>query len=131
MLFNYDYIRTNKERLARESVAFADSVISSGVRINYEDVNWFAKATCVGTMNGEPKDFTLYLTVENRRDDLYKWVITRAEGEIFNLSPPLLSDKIMLMPDEHEMHFMGLHRITVQTERLLCGRDKRILCVGL
>lgn len=129
MLFNYDYIRTNKERLARESVAFADSVISSGVRINYEDVNWFAKATCVGTMNGEPKDFTLYLTVENRRDDLYKWVITRAEGEIFNLSPPLLSDKIMLMPDEHEMHFMGLHRITVQEDGYITSYAQKDFCV--
>lgn len=50
---------------------------------------------------------------------MYKWVIAKAEGDVFKLKPSLKSEKIMLMPDDHETNFMSLHRITTEKDDLI------------
>ena len=96
-----------------------DTVIEKNISINYSDTTWFAKAICCGKLKGKEVDFTLYLNVEHRKEDMYKWVIAKAEGEIFKLKPSLKSDKIMLMPDDHETNFMSLHRVTTEKDDLI------------
>lgn len=116
MLFDYEYIASNRDVVEPMALAFADSVIAHQTKLRYEDSTWFAKATCAGIFNGKECDFTLYLNVEKRRDDMYKWVISRAEGGIFRLIPSYESEKIMIGPDDHEAKFMSLHRITTQKD---------------
>lgn len=60
--------------------------------------------------------FPMYLTVEPRGKDMYKWVIADVEGKIFELSPSRESDKIMLLPNEHESNFMRLNSITSEKD---------------
>lgn len=111
-LFDAEYILKNREQVEKEAFQFIDSIQSHTVKLHYSDMNWFAKVSCVGTFKNKETNFTLYLTVEQRGKDMYKWVIAGVEGRIFNLAPSRMSDKIMLLPNEHESNFMRLNSIT-------------------
>ena len=111
-LFDIDYIMNNRQIAEPKAFQFIDSVIQNNVKIHYSDAEWFAKVKCIGNFNGKDVEFSMYLTVEPRGKDMYKWVISDVEGKIFNLTPSKESEKIMLLPNEHESNFMRLHSIT-------------------
>lgn len=119
VLFNAGMFKSFRDSVFLEAKAFSNKIIEDSIRIHYSDSLWFAKAACHGTFKGKPVDFVLYLNIENRRNKLYKWVISRAEGELFNLTPSLEKETIMLMPDDHETNFMALHRITTEKDDLI------------
>ena len=58
-------------------------------------------------------------SVLNAKDEKLLEFSKKAEGEIFKLKPSLNSDKIMLMPDDHETNFMSLHRVTTEKDDLI------------
>lgn len=116
VLFNGEMFKSSQDSTFREAKSFAHKVLQDSVQLNYQDTAWIAKATCHGTFKEEPVDFTLYLNVENRHGRLYKWVIAKAEGNIFRLKPSLEKESIMLMPDDHETNFMSLRRITTEKD---------------
>lgn len=118
-VFNGKMFKSKDDAKFKELENFIDTVIEKNISINYSDTTWFAKAICCGKLKGKEVDFTLYLNVEHRKEDMYKWVIAKAEGEIFKLKPSLKSDKIMLMPDDHETNFMSLHRVTTEKDDLI------------
>ena len=86
--------------------------IDNKVQLQYADSLWFAKEKCKGSYKGKETSFFLYLTIEQRGEDMYKWVIQKAEGKIFELTPKVKNERIMLMPDDHETRFTSLHRVT-------------------
>lgn len=108
-MFNFKSIEEFEHHPAKE---FIDTIIGSKTLLHYSDSTWYAKALCNGTYKGKEIKFTLFLKVEDRGQDMYKWVITKAEGDIFKLKPSLASEKIMIGPDAHETRFMQLARIT-------------------
>lgn len=112
LLFDGALFKTNKEKTLEEVQELIDSIASSNVQLNYSDSSWFARVVCQGKYKTKEVDFTLYLKVERRREDMFKWVIVKAEGDLFKLRPSKSSERIMLMPDDHETNFMSLHRIT-------------------
>lgn len=118
-VFNMRMFKSKEDEKYKELQNFIDTVIANKTNINYSDTTWFAKAICHGKLKGKEVDFTLYLNVEHRKEDMYKWVIAKAEGDVFKLKPSLKSDKIMLMPDDHETNFMSLHRITTEKDDLI------------
>ena len=118
-VFNGKMFKSKEDEKYKELQNFIDTVIANKTNINYSDTTWFAKAICHGKLKGKEVDFTLYLNVEHRKEDMYKWVIAKAEGDVFKLKPSLKSDKIMLMPDDHETNFMSLHRITTEKDDLI------------
>ena len=115
-LFDIDYIL--KDRNTNEAKAFrlVDSIMKNDIRILFSDREWFAKVKCVGLFKGKEVEFALYLTVQPRGKDMYKWVIADAEGKIFDLAPSMRSDKIMLLPNEHESNFMKLNSISSEKD---------------
>ena len=119
LVFDGKIFKSKEDPKFKELQNFTDSVISKDICINYSDSTWFAKAVCHGKLKGKEVDFTLYLNVEHRKENMYKWVIAKAEGDVFKLKPSLKSDKIMLMPDDHETNFMSLHRITTEKDDLI------------
>lgn len=119
LVFNGKMFKSKDDAKFKEMQSFIDTVIVRKVRIDYSDTTWFAKATCHGKLKGKDVDFILYLNVEHRKEDMYKWVIAKAEGGVFKLKPSIKSDKIMLMPDDHETNFMSLHRITTEKDDLI------------
>lgn len=119
LVFNGKMFKSKDDAKFKEAQNLVDTVLAKNIHINYSDTTWFAKAICHGKFRGKEIDFTLYLNVEHRKEDMYKWVIAKAEGEIFKLKPSLNSDKIMLMPDDHETNFMSLHRVTTEKDDLI------------
>ena len=118
-VFNGRMFNSKEDAKFKELQNFINTVIEKNISINYSDTIWFAKAVCHGKLKGKEVDFTLYLNVEHRKEDMYKWVIAKAEGDVFKLKPSLKSEKIMLMPDDHETNFMSLHRITTEKDDLI------------
>lgn len=115
-LFNGKMFKSFKDSLYWEAKTFADSVVKNDTKVLYSDTTWIAKAKCHGKFKGKDVDFTLYLSVEKRQKRMYKWVITKAEGDLFKLKPSRQSTKAMLMPDDHETNFMSLYRITTEKD---------------
>ncbi len=115
-LFDADFIIKNREDIESKAFQFVDSILLNNVKINYSDPDWYAKTTCVATFKGKEIKFDIFLIVEPRGKDMYKWVIADVKGEIFNLKPSRESEKIMLLPNEHESNFMRLHSITSEKD---------------
>lgn len=115
-LFDADFIIKNRTEIEPKAFQFVDSVLNNNVKINYSDPNWFAKTSCVATFKGKEIKFDIYLVVEPRGKDMFKWVIADVKGDIFNLKPSRESEKIMLLPNEHESNFMRLNSITSEKD---------------
>ena len=115
-LFDIEYILKNRQAVEPKVFQFIDSVLNNNVKLHYSDPDWFAKVKCVGSFKGKEVTFSMYLTVEPRGKDMYKWVIGDVEGKIFDLAPSRESDKIMLLPNEHESNFMRLNSITSEKD---------------
>ncbi len=115
-LFNGKMFKSFEDSLFLEAKVFADSVAKNQAKLLYSDTTWIAKANCHGKLKGKSVDFTLYLSVEKRQEEMYKWVITKASGDAFKLKPSRKTTKAMLMPDDHETNFMSLHRITTERD---------------
>lgn len=116
LLFDGKMFSSYKDSVFKEALVMADRIMYDSITINYIDSTWFAKALCRAKLNGKPVSLTLYLNVESRGDNMYKWVITKAEGGVLKLLPTLRSDEIMLMPDDHETNFLSLYRITTEKD---------------
>lgn len=116
VLFNAKMFKSLEDSAFIEAKSFAKKILQDSITIHYHDSTWIAKAVCHGTLKGKSVEFILYLNVENRRGNLYKWVISKAEGNIFELTPSLQKETIMLLPDDHETNFMSLRRITTEKD---------------
>lgn len=116
LLFDGALFKNNRAQTLAGANGLIEAVIRSKTQLSYTDSTWFARAVCKGKYKNRDVSFTLYLTVESRGRDMYKWVIARAEGSIFKLTPSKTSDRIMIMPDDHETNFMSLHRITTEKD---------------
>lgn len=116
VLFDAKLFKSLEDSAFAEAKAFVQTVLKNDVLLNYKDSTWVAKAECHGAFQGKPVEFTLYLNVEHRRGNLYKWVIAKAEGDLFNLKPSLEKESIMMMPDDHETNFLSLKRITTEKD---------------
>jgi len=114
--FNGKMFKSATDSCFMDAQAFINKVIDDSISIKYKDSTWIAKAVCEGKLKGKPVKFNLYLHVEHRRGNMYKWVISKAEGDIFKIEPSVRKESIMLMPDDHETNFMSLHRITTEKD---------------
>lgn len=114
LLFDLSKYKSQDDSLFIEASKMMDRVIEDSININYTDSTWFAIAHCCGELNKQEISFDLYLTLERRKDSLYKWVIKHATGDVFSVNPHNLSDRIMLYPDDHETNFISLMRMTLE-----------------
>lgn len=65
-LFDADFILKNRADIEPKAFQFVDSVLNNNVKINYEDPDWFAKASCVATFKGKEITFDIYLNPAKR-----------------------------------------------------------------
>lgn len=112
MLYDLSMFTSKKDSLFLEAGRMMDVAIKENVELSYSDTTWTALAHCKGKLDGKGVSFDIYLTVEHRREDMYKWVISCVEGELFDVSPVNMADLIMLYPDDHETSFMSLQRMS-------------------
>ena len=102
----------NKDSIYNEAIKFVDAIIKDSVRLNYCDSTWVARAKCKGMLDDKSVSFNIYLNVEHRKEDMYKWVISKVDGECFNVTPRDMASNIMIYPDDHEIKFISLGRMT-------------------
>lgn len=112
MLLNLANYKSATDTKLKVADSMMQQAIDNKVQLQYADSLWFAKVKCKGSYKGKETSFFLYLTIEQRGEDMYKWVIQKAEGKIFELTPKVKNERIMLMPDDHETRFTSLHRVT-------------------
>ena len=114
MLFDIYMFKSTKDPRYKEAQQMIDEIINKKIKINYSDETWTALAHCQGVVGGKNVKFDIYLTVEKRGKDMYKWVISNVKGSIFDVSPKNKTKNIMLYPDDHETNFISLHRMTTE-----------------
>lgn len=112
LLLDLSQCKSEKDSVFREAELMMEQVINDSIKINYSDSTWAALAHCRGTIDKKLVSFDLYLTVKHRGDDMYKWVIAKAEGECFGITSRDTGGRIMLYPDDHETKFISLMRMT-------------------
>ena len=112
MLFDFKQFKSKQDSLFLMANKFAQIVVDENIKLNYADSCWYAKVKCHGTMARKEVDFYLYLIVESRGTDMYKWSIANAEGEVFNTSRNCPHRELFLSPNDHETSFMSLSKIT-------------------
>lgn len=108
-LFDQEMLGSDTQTV-KDAEDFSKVALKSGAKLKYADTTWFAIAPCSGKMNGKSVEFVLILNVENYAKDQFKWVITKVQGDIFNLSTPT-NDNPIISPLAHETNFMELARL--------------------
>lgn len=91
---------------------FAKDVVADSTYINYEDGKWFARVKCTAHLNKKNTNFLIFLTVENVRDSMYKWVISAVDGDIFKTSRDNPHRELYISPNSHELFFSSLRNVT-------------------
>ncbi len=104
------------DSLYKTAQSFANDVLESNTKLNYADTTWLAIAPCHGQLKGKDVDFVLFLNVEKYDTLSYKWVIAKAQGEVFKLKPSFTSKELLITPLDHETNFMELNNITTQKD---------------
>jgi len=106
MLFDRDLYKKRQQEvdeLVRE-------IIQDSITINFTDSSWVASATCNASIGGKTTTIILSLKTERVKDNIYKWVICNAEGDVLKNKPTKQGNRIS--PVENELNFMSLSGIT-------------------
>ncbi|MDE6556589.1 MAG: hypothetical protein K2K55_06450 [Duncaniella sp.] len=111
-LFNLSNFSSPEDPMLTAATEFASAAVDSCVFISYPDSAWTAFATCHGIYRKQPVTFVLELKVARRGPDMYKWVISGVEGELFSLPPIDTGKGFYIFPDSHETNFMALSDLT-------------------
>lgn len=117
-LFNIGMFKSKRDQLYLRADSLIDYILRDSIRINYADTLWFAKAKCLAKIDGRNTEIIVWLNVERRSADMWKWVIARAEGNALKMTPPETKREVMLLPTDHETNFISLHRMTNDTPKL-------------
>jgi hypothetical protein len=112
MLYNLSQFTSKNDSRFKDASDMMDVVLNKSTKIHYSDSTWAALAHCIGVLDGKTVNFDLYLTVQHRKNNMYKWVIDRADGKIFSTPSCNQNESNMLYPDDHETNFMSLKRMT-------------------
>ena len=119
MLLDFSRFKSREDSAFIFAEAFAGEVVRDSIMVNYTDSCWFAKVKCHGVLAKKEVDFLLYLSIEKRGKDMYKWVISDVEGSIFSTSRSIDHRELFLRPNDHEQSFASLVRTTEETSRYI------------
>lgn len=119
LLFDRALFKSDQDSLFLQAKEFARAVVDNRYFINYEDTTWYAQVTCQGLYGGQSVEFVLFLFVEQRGKDMYKWVIADARGELFNKPIAKRKNAFFLLPNAHEQSFLSLSRVINNTGKYI------------
>ena len=108
LLFDKSYYLDHQEELTD----FLNSICKQQTTLSFYDSTWYAIAECNVTFLGKKDKITLILRPEQVTEDIYKWSIVDAQGNILELTPKTQSDKLRLLPTDNEVNFIALQSIT-------------------
>ena len=111
-LFNKERFQSAKDTAFLQALSFVDRVLEDSVHLTIADSSWLSRAHCVGKYEGRDVPVYLTLKIQEWEPELYSWIISKAEGEVLTLAPPVYSRRFSIDPVEHDIRFMALSRIT-------------------
>lgn len=116
LLFDADVL----EKRTCEVVEFAETMLRDDVKLHFTDTTWIAIANCKVKYKKKLQDIVLYLRTEHIEENMYKWVIMQAEGDLLILRPQKRSKSYKISPTDNELYFMQLADITgIEPENIL------------
>lgn len=115
LLFDSKQFSFHKDSVFRESCQFAKTVVNKNVKLYKHAPDWYVSITCHGTLNHKDIQFKMHLSLEKRKNGGYKWVITGIDGTTFCTSRSFNHTELFISPVNHELNFMELPEITLQT----------------
>lgn len=104
---------------------FAHDAVNCGIKLNFEDKNWFAKIKCHGKLAQQKVTFNMVLCVEERDSTMYRWAISDVEGDIFANSRDKEHKELFIMPNDNEQFFMSVRKTTTESYKLIDDYVKR------
>ena len=111
LLFNLAQFKSKQDKRFLEAKKFSEQVVNNNIILNPHDSCWFAKVSCNGTLDKSPVQFQLILKVESRGNNMYKWVIADANGDIFETSRDWEHKELFILPNDHELFFSSLYKV--------------------
>lgn len=108
LLFDRQAYLQNKE----VADSFIDAIERNKVKIAFEDTAWCALAHCEVLLNGKTDSLVLKLKTEKVKDDIYKWSIADVYGKALALTPKTQSDRLRILPNQHDVNFITLQSVT-------------------
>ena len=121
LLFDADVLEHRK----REVAEFAETMLRDDVKLHFTDTTWVAIATCKVKYKKSLHDIVLYLRTEHIEGNMYKWVITQAEGDLLTLRPQKRSKSYKISPTDNELYFMQLADITSKQHENILNYSNR------
>lgn len=91
---------------------FISTMLADSIRLDFTDTNWMAIAECTANYKKRRHNIFLCLKTEHISGQMYKWVITHADGEILSLNPASKSAYDKISPTDNELYFIQLGDIT-------------------
>ena len=82
------------------------------IQLHYSDTIWTAYAKCRVSYMGKEDSIVLALKPELRGENMYRWVIVEAFGELLSLPSKTLSEHFYISPVDNELNFISLSQIT-------------------
>ena len=119
LLFDFAKFKSKTDSNFIAAKTFAHNVAGSGIKINFEDNNWFAKIKCHGSLGQKKVTFNMLLCVEERDSGMYRWAISDVEGDIFNNSRDKAHKEFFIMPNDNEQFFMSVRKTTTDTYKFI------------
>ena len=113
-LFNGANFSSADDPLMQIAVDFARDAVASGVRLDYADSTWYARATCHGSYRKKPVEFNLIMRVEPRSagSDMYRWALCGVEGEQFYFVPEETGRGFVVLRDDTATNLISLTEYT-------------------
>lgn len=119
LLFDIAKFKSKNDSGFIAAKSFAHNAVSSGVKLNFEDKNWFAKIKCYGKLGQKKVTFNMILCVEERDTAMYRWAISDVEGDIFKNSRDKAHTELFIMPNDNEQFFMSVRKTTTESYKFI------------
>ena len=119
LLFDIAKFKSKADSNFIAAKTFAHNVAENGIKINFEDDNWFAKIMCHGKLAQKKVTFNMILCVEERDSAMYRWAISDVEGDIFNNSRDKAHKEFFIMPNDNEQFFMSVRKMTTEAYKFI------------
>lgn len=110
LLFDLSKFTSDTSLVYKEAKTFIDTILTTETKLHYADSMWYAQVECDAVMANKQYPLTILLAVEPCGKDMYKWVISDVCSPLFKSDELKPIRGLYLMPDSHEMEFIGLQR---------------------
>lgn len=125
-LFDYSRFRDVNGVFDSMAVSFVNDVVGHDYQLRYEDSTWTAEVQCSVRVGGRLGKLKLYLHTLKVGKSEYRWVISNAYGDMFEVAATDVAGGVSISPVEHEVGFVGLLSMGGRRRNVSGLMDRRV-----